>query len=294
VRSWVEGELGGEVVEILPRTGGMSPAAAASVCTSNGRRAFVKAVGPDVNPDTGSHFRHEANVLAALGEAPYRAAMLGAYDDGEWVALLLEDIDGGHPDLDDPLVRRRVLGVVCEQADVLVGMPDPSAQPTIAELAATVWLPALVDPPPEDRAVLPDWFRVRLDELHAVTADGIGLFVDDTFCNFDVRHDNVLVRSDTAQPVIVDWGQSRVGPRWADPMVFGLDWADEPVFDEMMAQAGLTEREDRAVTAFLTGFGARLAMMANRPAPPGLPRLPEFRRDVASRCLAGCRRRLGI
>jgi hypothetical protein len=94
--------------------------------------------------------------------------------------------------------------------------------------------------------------------------------------------------------VIVDWGQSRIGPRWIDTLVFGLDWADQPVFDEVVATLDLDDDEERAITAFLTGFGGRLAMMATQPAPPGLPRLPEFRRDVAARCLAGARRRLGL
>jgi Phosphotransferase enzyme family len=294
VRLWVERSLGSAVVDAVPRVGGMSPAAAVSVRTADGRRAFVKAVGSDINPDTISHFRHEARVLAALAPVPYRASLLDAYDDGEWVAIMLEDIDGAHPDLDDSAVRDSVLAVVREQTRELAGMRDPSARQSIGELASTVWLPALAEPSAASRTALPSWYESRLDELHALTADGIGLFVEDTFCNFDVRHDNLLIRSDTAQPVIVDWGQSRIGPRWTDAMVFGLDWADEPVFDEMVATLDLDEHEEHAITAFLTGFGGRLAMVAIEPAPPGLPRLPAFRRDVAARCLAGAHRRLGL
>jgi hypothetical protein len=278
VRAWVEHELGGPVVRVEPRVGGMSPAAAVSVEAADGRRAFVKAVGPEINPDTPLHFRHEVRVLASLPTAAYRASLLDTYDDGGWVAMMLDDIEGGHPDLDDVAIRERVLAVVREQTRELRAIPDPSRQPTIAELAETIWLPALDDPSPEERAALPAWYRGRIEELRAFTADGIGLFVEDTFCNFDVRHDNLLVRGDTGQPVIVDWGQSRVGPRWVDAMVFGLDWADEPVFDSMVATLDLDEREERAITAWLTGFGARLAMLATQPAPPGLPRLPQFRR----------------
>jgi hypothetical protein len=272
----------------------MSPAAAATVRTADGERAFVKAVGPDINPDTASHFRHECRVLTAFASVPYRADLIGVYDDGEWVAIMLEDIDGGHPDLDDPADHARVLAAVQEQTRELLGTPDPSRQPTISELASSHWLSALDNPSQEDLASLPCWYRDRREELRAFTAEGVALFVEDTFCNFDVRYDNLLVRAASRQPVIVDWGQSRIGPRWIDTLVFGLDWADQPVFDEVVATLDLDDDEERAITAFLTGFGGRLAMMATQPAPPGLPRLPEFRRDVAARCLAGARRRLGL
>jgi hypothetical protein len=294
VRQWVERTLGDSVTDVTPRVGGMSPAAAVTVQTAGGRRVFVKAVGATINPDTPTLFRHEIRVLAALPIVPWRASLLDSYDDGEWVGLLLEDIDGGHPDLDDPAARAVVLDVVQAQSRELLGVADPSDQPTVGDLAATHWLPMLDEPSPDEAAALPSWFRARHGELRALTADGIASFAEDTFCSYDVRYDNLLLRADSGQPVIVDWGQSRVGPRWTDTMAFALDWAEQPAFDEMVASFGLDDAEERAVTAFLTGFGARLTMLSTHPAPPGLPYLPEFRRDVGDRCLAGARRRLGL
>jgi hypothetical protein len=296
VRAWVERELGGEVAHVEPRVGGMSPAAAVTARTDAGERAFVKAVGPEINPDTPSHFRHEIEVLSALPPVPYRARLLASYDDGEWVAILLEDIDGGQPDLDDLTVRSVVLETVQEQSRELRGAADPSGSRTITDLAHDVWAAMLADPGPSEMAGLPDWFRGDLHNLRRRIVDGLGLIVDDTFCNFDVRHDNLLMRAgahEGGQPVIVDWGQSRVGPRWIDTAVFGLDWVDQPVFDEIVATVGPTADEERAITAFLGGFGARVAMIGTLPAPPGLPRLPEFRRELGSRCLEGFSRRLG-
>ncbi len=101
VHAWVESTLEAPVVDVQARVGGMSPAVAASVRAANGETAFVKAVSPEIHPDTPTHFRHEMEVLAALAvlpRVPYRAATLSTYDDGDWVAIALEDIDGRYPD----------------------------------------------------------------------------------------------------------------------------------------------------------------------------------------------------
>jgi len=41
--------------------------------------------------------RQEARVAAALPRPPPTPTLLGSYDDGEWVALVYEDIEGRHP-----------------------------------------------------------------------------------------------------------------------------------------------------------------------------------------------------
>nr|MBA3233559.1 hypothetical protein [Propionibacteriales bacterium] len=50
-----------------------------------------------------------------LPPAPYRAGLQASYDDGDWFAILLEDIDGGHPDSADPGDRLRVFEAVWQQ-----------------------------------------------------------------------------------------------------------------------------------------------------------------------------------
>jgi len=99
VRRWVETVLGSHVVSSVTQVGGMSPGCAARLLTADGGRAFIKAVSTRLNPSTPELFRHEINVLSAIGTAPYRPAMLATYDRGDWVALLLEDVEGRHPDL---------------------------------------------------------------------------------------------------------------------------------------------------------------------------------------------------
>lgn len=123
VRDYVEGELGAPAVEVTPRTGGMSPAVAASLRAANGRTAFVKAVGSQIHPATPDHFRHEVAILQTLPPVPYRAGLLAAYDDGDWVVLLLDDVDGRHPDWADRTDRRAVLEVVQQQTRELSPRP---------------------------------------------------------------------------------------------------------------------------------------------------------------------------
>ena len=102
LRAWVDQQLGRPVAGDDPSHRRHEPRRGShGGRKADGSRAFVKAVSADINPDTPTHFRHEITVLSALGPAPYRANLLGSYDDGHWVAMMLEDVDGDHPDWDD-------------------------------------------------------------------------------------------------------------------------------------------------------------------------------------------------
>lgn len=90
VTRWVEGELGSWLGSTVDASGGMSPGPAARVVARSVIRAFVTACGSALNPDTLGLLRAEISVLSALPTLP---RLLGSFDDGDWVALLLEDID---------------------------------------------------------------------------------------------------------------------------------------------------------------------------------------------------------
>src|SRR5688572_25389573 len=97
VRSGVEEILGGAVVEAASQVGGFSPGTADRVRTSDGRRGFVKAVSAAQNERTPDMHRREALVTGLLPADAPTPKLLGHYDDGTWVALVLEDIEGRHP-----------------------------------------------------------------------------------------------------------------------------------------------------------------------------------------------------
>jgi hypothetical protein len=97
VRTAIEERLGGHVVKAITQPGGFSPGLAARLITADGRRCFVKAVSGQTNPDTPGLHRREAQVQAALPpEAPV-PRLLWTYDEGGWVALGMQDIEGRMP-----------------------------------------------------------------------------------------------------------------------------------------------------------------------------------------------------
>ena len=131
VRSWVEATLGSPVVETREQVGGMSPGCATRLVCADGTRAFLKAVGTELNPHTPVLFRREVMALELLGRHPLWAGLLAAYDDGDWVALLLDDVDGAHPDLGVDAEMERLLRqtdeLSAEMNARVVSLPPPAA-----------------------------------------------------------------------------------------------------------------------------------------------------------------------
>jgi hypothetical protein len=293
LHAWVEDTIGARVTEVVPRHGGMSPAVAATLRFANGERAFVKAVGAEINPVTPTHFRHELAALQALPPAPYRAELLGVFDDDDWVGLLLEDVEGDHPDWSSRADRDLVLDAVRAQSRELT--PPPPGVPQISNrIGLTTYVEGMRTPSDAELAGLPLWARARLPELADLTTATLDHQTDESFCHWDLRHDNILVRAADRQPFLLDWGMSRLGQRWSDLFVFAVEWAEEPEFDRLLDIADLSRSEQDDVTGFLAGLGAYLLMMATHPPPPGLPNLPAFRRELGGRCLQGVHRRLGL
>ena len=99
VRSEVERWLGGAVVSAVTQPTGFSPGVAARLTTDDGRRVFVKAVGPEPNADTPAMHRRESKIVPALPDFAPVPRLMWSYDDGEggWVAMVFEDVDGRHP-----------------------------------------------------------------------------------------------------------------------------------------------------------------------------------------------------
>lgn len=309
VRGWVDASLGSPVVTTIEQVGGMSPGCATRLVTTGGRTAFVKAVGASLPSDTPVLFRREIDVLRVLPPAPYRPALLGAYDDGDWVALLLEDVDGRPPDLTDPHGpdATAVRELVERQARELTPPPPGVTTRRLAEMAAR-WQERWAELVAAPDHVLPGWAAGRAgalsrrvatlpDRLVSVPAwaspppgpRGRPRLVPESLCHWDVREDNLLVRPDGAA-VIVDWGMCCLGPSWADAFMLALTWVDTPAFDELTAD--LPVGPD-VVTDLLLAFAGSQAWRAAQPPKPGLPTLADYWRAEAARGVAGARRRLG-
>lgn len=135
VRSAVEDILGARVVHAQSQSGGFSPGVAARVRLTDGRRAFVKAVSAEVNPGSPDLHRAEARNTAALPPGAPVPRLLGSYDDGTRVALVLQDIEGRQPRIPWTSAELdRVLTAVGELNRTLT--PAPIEAPAVADSEA--------------------------------------------------------------------------------------------------------------------------------------------------------------
>jgi hypothetical protein len=184
--------VAGEVCVVREHSGGMSAGCATSLRSADGRLLFLKAVGAELNPQTTDLFRYETRILPALPPAPYRPALLAAYDRDGWTALLLDHVTGRYPDLRDPGDHRAVAALVTAQVAELTPAPDPTVLP-LAETARrwrTRWAEIATDPP----AYLPPWAAARTGDLLARVRRLPDRLTPQTLCHFDVREDNLLIR----------------------------------------------------------------------------------------------------
>ena len=147
VRTGIEDQLGSTVVSAQSQPGGFSPGSADRVVLADGRRAFVKAVGMEVNPDSPPIHRRELAVTGALPDAGFSPRLLCGYDDGDWVALAFADVDGHSPrmpwrveDLTRCLVALGEMAacVVGEGGLACVRLGDDEAQPMDEDFLAAL------------------------------------------------------------------------------------------------------------------------------------------------------------
>lgn len=295
VRTWVEQVLGSPVVTAASQTGGFSPGVAARVRCADGTRAFVKAVGPELNPHTPALVRTEIEVLAHLPPTPLRPAVLGSYDDGAWVGLLLEEVDGALPAL--PWRRPELDRVLQAQLELARLLPPttwpsaPRAQDALADdLAAWSEMAAGGAPATGD-----PWAVHHLDRLVGLTAEAlVGLGTDEVLCHVDLRSDNVLVGAHRV--TFVDWNWAATGPAWLDAALLLLEVRTAggiDVEDVVAEHPLLRDVEPGLFTALVAAAAGMLGRARLRPPPPGLPRIRAFRGAYADALLAWTRERTG-
>jgi len=256
--------------------GGFSPGVAARLTTIDGRRAFVKAISSDPNPNSPAFHRQEARIAAQLPATAPVPRLLWTFDDGEWVVLLFEDIDGSHPAVpwrDDELAR--VLAALLDLGVALTPSPieAPSIEVSLEPLLVGWRSLASAGIAPEG------WAGRHLDDLAALEArwpDGAG---GKTLLHTDLRADNMLLTDE--QVVFIDWPWAAVGAAWIDlanmlPSV-AMQGGPAPwtVFDAHPVSQGA---DADAVTAFVAGLAGFFVWGGSQPPPPGLPTLREFQR----------------
>jgi Ser/Thr protein kinase RdoA (MazF antagonist) len=269
-RAAVEEFLGGRVVEAVTQVGGFSPAAAARLVAGNGRRAFVKAVGPEPNQDSVRIYRNEARIAAALPASVPAPALLTSFEVEGWVVLVFEDVDGRHPTL--PWRRDeldRVLEAVRRMSVALT--PAPIEVPTIGEAFGGVfrgWRSLLG----EDTDGLDPWALRHLDALAELESGWAEAAAGDTLLHADLRADNLLLSGERVY--LVDWPWACTGAAWFDPLAMlpSVAMQGGPLPQELFSAP------DPAATSVIAAFTGFLVRQGRQPPPPGLPTVRAFQR----------------
>jgi hypothetical protein len=301
VRAWVDSVLGSPVASWSDQVGGMSPGCATRVVAADGTRAFCKAVGSVLNPDSPFLFRREVEMLGLIGQDPLWASLRASYDDGAWVALVLEDVPGGHPDLADDREMDDLLSATDRLVARLAAVPLPAGAGATdigggglidARARFRDWASAVdeLDHLPGD--LVPPALRGRTRRLRSLVAP-LSEAGETQLLHWDIRVDNLL-RPEPGRIVFVDWGAAATGPPWVDPLLARLERVDDPWFDGSVSRSPvLAGVGDDLVTGWLVAIGGYLARRSTQGSPDvGLPTLNEFRRTEARRFLGAAARRL--
>ncbi|MET8325382.1 aminoglycoside phosphotransferase family protein [Streptomyces sp. NPDC005181] len=298
VRSAVEDILGARVVHAQSQSGGFSPGVAARVRLADGRRAFVKAVSAEVNPGSPDLHRAEARNTAALPPDAAVPRLLGSYDDGTRVALVLQDIDGRQPHIPwIPAELNRVLAAVGELNRTLT--PAPIEAPAVADSEAETfsgWRTLLAardtDGPP---GRLDPWAARHLDVLAELESGWAGPATGDSLAHGDLRADNILLTDDRV--VFVDWPHALRAAPWLDLLMMLPSVAAQggPDPDTVFTTHPLGHTADPAgVNAVLAALAGCFVAHSLMPDPPGLPTVRAFQGAQGAAALEWLRGRLGM
>ncbi|WP_416969202.1 phosphotransferase [Streptomyces sp. 4F14] len=279
VKESAAGTLGAPVVRATTQRGGFSPGVAARVVTEAGRRGFVKAVSGAVNSSSPGLHRKEARNAAALPAAVPAPRLLGVHDDGDWVALVFEDVEGRQPQVPwEQAELKTVVDAVGELGRVLT--PAPFDAPSASEeLVGTFdgWR-KLADQGPRILGVAEGW------------PDAIR---GDTLAHGDLRADNILLADDRVW--FVDWPHAMRATPWFDLLLLlpSVRAQGGPDPEEVFTAHPLGRTADRdAVTTALAALTGYFLHNATKPAPPGLPTLRPFQQAQGEAALEWLRSRL--
>jgi aminoglycoside phosphotransferase (APT) family kinase protein len=293
IRRAIEDGAGSPVVRDTSQTSGFSPGLASVLELADARAVFVKAAGSDRDPEAPVMHRREAQVLAALPAGVPTPRLLWTYDDGDWVALMTEVVDGSPPV--QPW-RPDDLDAFLAVAVLLVERLTPStlAAPAIQDMHAetfTGWQRLVTEPAVAD-AVDP-WARRHIDRLADIERGWPVAARGESLLHGDLRAGNVLLTSNGA--VVVDWPNACVGAGWIDlllalPSIVMHGGGDPQRLWESYPPA--RDADADAVTAVLTAATGYFLYQARQPDPPNFPLLRRFQQAQGEAALAWLRRRI--
>lgn len=309
VAARIEDRLGTTVVEALDQAGGFSPGLAARLRLADGDRVFVKAVNAARNPHSPGMYRREAAVMAVLPAGTPAPRLRWTMDDGDWVVLAFDEVDGVPPELPWRAGDlHRVLAALTDLSAALTPAPvitdgsgaaaagGTTGLTTVAEELRedfTGWRTLAAEPDPRLADVDP-WAAANLAALAGWEARWEDGARGDTLLHGDLRADNMLLTPDGGV-VFVDWPAACVGAPWIDLVALlpsvAMQGGGDP--EELAAAHPLVRAADPdAFTAVLAALAGYFVEGSLRPAPPGLPSVRGFQRAQGLVALRWLRHRL--
>jgi aminoglycoside phosphotransferase (APT) family kinase protein len=268
--------------EIASAPGGFTPGVASAVEGASGARFFVKAIARHTSDVAGDYLR-EALLAEALPPSVPSPRLLWWHDDGVWIVMLFEYIEGRTPDLAD-------LGPVMAAVAALGETPSPAGLPRLvdeydADFAG--WRGIASDGTwPSAVAACPDLAGASIDVLAARekrwsdAADGTALV------HGDLRLDNMILAADGVR--IVDWPNACTGAAWFDLVLMTPSLAMHGVdVEHLIGEHPLTRDADpEDLDTVLVAAAGLFVSRSLLPPPPTAPAVRDFQRAQAHALLA--------
>jgi aminoglycoside phosphotransferase (APT) family kinase protein len=276
LRRRMEDRLDAVVVEARSQANGFSPGGADRLLLDDGRRVFVKTLARSRNEDGFDLHRREARIMAAILRDVPAPRLIDCFEDGDWIALVLADIEGRHPEETGDVVP-----VLDALAQLPVATGELAGLPRVAEeldddrhaWERLVRDDALVD---ADR-----WVLAHLPRLREAAARMPEAADGDRLCHVDCRADNLLIDADR-RVWIIDWPWAAVGASWLDALTYLLDTLlRDPSVDvehHLATHSVFETAEADEVDAILAGLAGTFLDRSRRPAPPSMPTIRDFQR----------------
>ncbi|MEU5992132.1 phosphotransferase [Spirillospora sp. NPDC047418] len=287
--------MGAAVSAEQRQTGGFSPGLASRLTLADGRRVFLKAISADRDPHAPMLYRREAHVMEHLPKPAPAPRLRWTHDDGTWVALALDDIDGHAPaqpwtaeELD------RVLAALAALADDLT--PAPADALAITEDLAenfSSWRRLAARSATDGTGQLPTWAHENLGQLAELESHWARAAIGTTLAHTDLRADNILLTP--PRLMIVDWPYAVTTTPWMDLLLFLPSVTASSNIDP--EQIWRRYRHARAapdddVNAVLAAIAGDYLTQSLRPAPPTIPGLRAHQRAKGDAALRWLRTRI--
>lgn len=289
VREAVEAAVGGTIVHAIGQTGGYGPGLAARCSLEDGRRYFVKAVSPAQNPESPHMMRREAKINASLPPGVPAPALQHVLDDGEWVVLIFEDIEGKIPGTPWTVTDLRSVGNLSRQ---IGAMKTHDPLPTIGEHYQRMFTGWRTLQTADPAAIDDAWCRRHLPELVRLEDRWTDVVAGEALVHGDFRSDNILISGSRAYAV--DWTSTCRGAAWFDlvGMLPSVEVAGGGSPEEILEIFEL-ELDDDAVLPLVAAVAGYFARAGSLPDPPGLPTVREFQRAQGRVTISWLRRLTG-